>query len=69
MTHPFIKIVRKNIWVTRSTIAERRAKSCAIISDIIQILDVILDERGRTKKGLSLRRSWIVNAIFVKVEL
>ena len=51
-----------------STIAKRRAKGFGIISDIIQILEVIPDGKRRIKMGLLLREAWFVNAMFVNME-
>ena len=51
-----------------STISKRRAKGFGIISDILQILDVIGDNRKRIEVGLILRQAWFINALLVNME-
>jgi hypothetical protein len=51
-----------------STVSKRRAKGFGIISDIIQILEVIKDGPTRIRVGLTLRQTWLVNALCVNVE-
>jgi hypothetical protein len=51
-----------------STISKRRAKGFGIISDIIQILDIIPDAKKRIKMGLLLRQAWFVNSMLVNME-
>ena len=51
-----------------STISKRRAKGFGIISDIIQILDVIPDAKKRIQMGLLLRQAWFVNSMLVNME-
>ena len=51
-----------------STISKRRAKGFGIISDIIQIIDIIPDMKKRISMGLLLRQAWFVNAMLVNME-
>jgi hypothetical protein len=51
-----------------STITKRRAKGFGIISDIMQILDVIKDGPTRIRVGLTLRETWFINALCVNME-
>jgi hypothetical protein len=51
-----------------STVSKRRAKGFGIISDIMQILDIIQDSETRIRVGLTLRQVWFINALCVNVE-
>jgi hypothetical protein len=51
-----------------STISKRRAKGFGIISDIIQIINIIPDMKKRIRMGLLLRQAWFVNAMLVNME-
>ena len=51
------------------TISKRRAKGFGIISDIMQILETIGDNKRRVRVGLQLRQAWFINALLVNVEV
>ena len=51
------------------TVSKRRDTGFGIISDIMQLLETIGDNKRRVRVGLQLRQAWFLNALLVNLEV